>query len=1457
MYTLDSLSAERTEETGEDMAAVLISFLFSPFFYGVEFFLASTLTTQIALSFATIAVSTVTIFLCQRVFYQWYEDSTEFIIRIKNKVGLGERHVAFTAKTIRHDDQDRTEGDDSPLETLSQPLPYDDDVNSEEGKNTTVSAEKSTGKDKPSVPMDSWLQKQTVAMHRSHWVAKPGRIAPTTFIGIGRRGSADNSSTLYSGKGPPWAPGSEGISEQRMKLTLDRRQSSPSSLSSPRTKITQSTAEPAGQEDQGNTGSKSTFLQEQATPSGTVTASSDVTEDSEQRSMSASEDVSYDDHDKPPVEEVVLAQDERPLERLIPTETEVKEAILVDSVSFETTPSDQANIKVVPEDSSESDRASHSQTSEERSSGHTDTDSLATDDIFSDSELDDSKKSDDVFVHDDAEKLPGREPPIDISVDSSKRNEPLLEGTRPDIVVCEADTTIPVTTEITEADPDSSVSLSVERGPIPRKDSFGLLPVLKGRVHHVKIETTTYTGPVTAISVEETKSESDNEVAGILSNVKSGSTHKNGTDDGKHRPYPPSPQKQDSLGVPPVVTGEVSFPGARPKNLEAEKTIPKKGPLGKVSKVDSLEVPPILKLEDRLPPTSVDMGKSKKQDEKSDFVQEIRVRLPPRTTHSRRGRPSSLDIPTLNVSESCPPRQNPRDKAVSLNSSLSSRPIVRNSYKISKQGPSILKRSGSVDRSGPKKSVTFSPIVIPWGGSSEEGIEPSRGSPDHKRPSSQFTPVRPKVFRYNSVDVPETARRRQKTEFIRQLGMPGELSDEDQESWEQGKFARFYRKSNQRDDKLGTSSNNSTGEKDRSQPLDSIEVSETELSPRWSGAIKKSAKERFLEAGGARAVMSVLVTQDSTDRGPMSPSSFADSKESPMDSNQDLERTTSWAKSRFLRSGESNMKASRLFVDRVRGSMDLSESHSEHSSPSDNNDDTSSSSDQQFEETEEGGIRSTTAKSRFLLSCREQTHGPLASSGSVPVDRLFGWEPVPLSLPEVPEADEAEDEHISGSRKVDVKGKDASVDLSAQKNISKDDIDSPESSGVHSMEPDESMNERILSLDSDSQTKHVPSKSSTTSSHSYHRHLKTAIVMDNGSQFLKVGLIDEKKPSIELPNVISRDKVESFNHRFIGLEAVKNCTISPFEYPITGGHVKNWDDVESIWRHIFDAKLGLTPQEHPLLMTEIATVPKHQRERTMEIFFETFNIPSLFFANQASLSLRATGTSTGLALSSGSGVTEVVPVYNGVTLSRAVTKLDLGGRSATKYLAHLIEKDTGHRLMSSPGAMEVLRELKEDQTFVNKGPAITKTPSDDDYDDIPWHCWLPDGSTVEVNREHVQTCAEPLFQPALAGILHQPGMPNLVADCLDRCDQDVLSEFPSSLLLCGGNTYLGGFTERLQSELNTLGLGYITVEAPKGRDLLPWIGGALLASQLDSEDQWISLDDYLEHGACYVHKRCT
>lgn len=55
-----------------------------------------------------------------------------------------------------------------------------------------------------------------------------------------------------------------------------------------------------------------------------------------------------------------------------------------------------------------------------------------------------------------------------------------------------------------------------------------------------------------------------------------------------------------------------------------------------------------------------------------------------------------------------------------------------------------------------------------------------------------------------------------------------------------------------------------------------------------------------------------------------------------------------------------------------------------------------------------------------------------------------------------------------------------------------------------------------------------------------------------------------------------------------------------------------------------------------------------------EIMFETFNVPSLYIAMQAVLSLYSSGKTTGIVLDSGDGVTNTVPVYEGYALPHAI-----------------------------------------------------------------------------------------------------------------------------------------------------------------------------------------------------------
>jgi len=64
--------------------------------------------------------------------------------------------------------------------------------------------------------------------------------------------------------------------------------------------------------------------------------------------------------------------------------------------------------------------------------------------------------------------------------------------------------------------------------------------------------------------------------------------------------------------------------------------------------------------------------------------------------------------------------------------------------------------------------------------------------------------------------------------------------------------------------------------------------------------------------------------------------------------------------------------------------------------------------------------------------------------------------------------------------------------------------------------------------------------------------------------------------------------------------------------------------------------------------------PKLNREKMTEIMFDTFNVPSIFISIQAVLSLYSSGSTTGVVIDSGAGVTNTVPIYEGYALPHAI-----------------------------------------------------------------------------------------------------------------------------------------------------------------------------------------------------------
>jgi actin-related protein len=56
---------------------------------------------------------------------------------------------------------------------------------------------------------------------------------------------------------------------------------------------------------------------------------------------------------------------------------------------------------------------------------------------------------------------------------------------------------------------------------------------------------------------------------------------------------------------------------------------------------------------------------------------------------------------------------------------------------------------------------------------------------------------------------------------------------------------------------------------------------------------------------------------------------------------------------------------------------------------------------------------------------------------------------------------------------------------------------------------------------------------------------------------------------------------------------------------------------------------------------------KKMRTPLLQIMFENFNIPAMYVAISAELSLYASGSYTGIVLDSGDGVSQTVPIYEG------------------------------------------------------------------------------------------------------------------------------------------------------------------------------------------------------------------
>jgi actin-related protein len=248
-------------------------------------------------------------------------------------------------------------------------------------------------------------------------------------------------------------------------------------------------------------------------------------------------------------------------------------------------------------------------------------------------------------------------------------------------------------------------------------------------------------------------------------------------------------------------------------------------------------------------------------------------------------------------------------------------------------------------------------------------------------------------------------------------------------------------------------------------------------------------------------------------------------------------------------------------------------------------------------------------------------------------------------------------------------------------------------------------------------------------------------------------------------------------------------------YPIERGVIQDWTRLEELWQHILYRELKVPfGDEDLVMMTEnSALMSRQDREKIVQILFESCHVPGMFMADQAVSALYACGTINGLVLDVGYGKTDITPVIDGNVVRYAAQSIPLGGQDVDDFLMTLLKNDTAFmssfpslRMIDVVKIKEQLAEIVMEEATISSSKSMKAKLSEDQV--------IPIGNPR-------YTCAKILFDPIVYG-KQMLGVVETCHNVVSRCDVDKRRMLFDTLLLTGRTSLIKGFQSKFLHEIN-------------------------------------------------------
>ena len=383
--------------------------------------------------------------------------------------------------------------------------------------------------------------------------------------------------------------------------------------------------------------------------------------------------------------------------------------------------------------------------------------------------------------------------------------------------------------------------------------------------------------------------------------------------------------------------------------------------------------------------------------------------------------------------------------------------------------------------------------------------------------------------------------------------------------------------------------------------------------------------------------------------------------------------------------------------------------------------------------------------------------------------------------------------------------------------------------------------------------------------------LNEHLVIDLGNAYTKIGFSGEDLPKEIIPSLYARNKmfdkkneIGAFDQKMdiFGYEATEPQYKDDYDlFHLTCGDHKEKTSKEYLefLKEALENKMGLSISEYDVIVN-ISPIKNEENIRAYgRLFIEDLGFKALAMINSSSLSLYATGRTSGLVVQCGETRTYTVPIYEGFPLYHALNKTKIGGRDLTEIFRRGILEE---KIDIKEGDIHTLRQVKEKTCCVPVEQNYEFYLDENNEDIINKETQLfklPDETIVSIPRKTRIKASELLFTP---GVLeekkNEQGLINLITGSIiktEMIDKKFKENLIENIVLSGGTTMMEGFADRVYQDLynykdnNQFELEYEPVIiAENNRAIGKWIGMSMIASMSAFDKLFIKKSEYQELG---------